>query len=141
MEIMKLTTDDLILLNVFSQLADEAIKAEEAILKHFENAFGINKQEIHVYHTESLGEYYGDGYLTINGIFRYHDNWWGGRDYQFSCDAESIYRMLRSCYLRKNNHEKMDTEKFDCQIDHIDDYFRGFIASLEEKDELHKKLW
>lgn len=132
MEIMNMSAKEIVLINVFANLAQEAIEASELIQKHFANAFGINKSEIQVYHTESCGEYYGDGYLNINGIFSYHDNWWGGRDYKFSCDADGIYRMLRSCYLRKNNLDHLNSEKFNCQIEHIDTYFREFIRALKE---------
>ena len=118
------------ILAALADLAKEAFKASELIKKHFDSAFGIDKKEIHVYHTESFGEYYGDGYLTIDGVFKYHDNWWGGREYQFACDADGIYRMLRSCYLRENNLEHLNNEKFECQIERVDGYFREFIEEL-----------
>lgn len=130
MEIMNLSAQEIVLISVFADLAKEAFKASELIKKHFDSAFGIGKKEIHVYHTESFGEYYGDGYLTIDGVFKYHDNWWGGRDYQFACDADGIYRMLRSCYLRENNLEHLNNEKFECQIERVDGYFREFIEEL-----------
>ena len=130
MQIMKMSAQELILVKVFAELAEEAFKAEKLIKEHFDSAFGIGKKEIHVYHTESFGEYSGDGYLTIDGVFKYHDNWWGGRDYEFSCDAEGIYRMLRSCYLRENKLDALENEKFECQIDHINGYFCEFIEKL-----------
>lgn len=132
MEIMKMSAQEIVLVNVFAQLAEEAFKAEKLIKEHFDSAFGLDKKELHVYHTESFDEYYGDGYLTIDGVFKYHDNWWGGRKYEFPCDAEGIYRMLRSCYLRKNNLDKLETERFNCQIEHIDGYFREFIEVLSK---------
>ena len=131
MDIMKMSAQELVLVRTFVELAEEAIEASKAIAEHFESAFGINKKEIHVYHTESFGEYYGDGYLTIDGIFKYHDNWWGGRDYQFMCNPDGIYHMLRSCYLRNNNLSNLDTEKFECQIEYIDNYFREFVAKIK----------
>ena len=130
MEIMKMSAKEVVLISVFAQLAEEAFKAEKLIKEHFDSAFGLGKKEIHVYHTESFGEYYGDGYLTIDGVFKYHDNWWGGRNYEFSCDAEGIYRMLRSCYLKKNQLDDLESERFECQIEHIDGYFREFIEKL-----------
>lgn len=134
MNIMTMSAQEIILVSAFADLAKEAFKAEELIKKHFDSAFGIGKREVHVYHTESFGEYYGDGYLTIDGVFKYHDNWWGGRDYQFHADAEGIYRILRSCYLRRNNLEHLNPEKFDCQIEHIDSYFREFIKDLTKQN-------
>ena len=130
MDIMRMSAKEVVLVSVFAQLAEEAFKAEKLIKEHFDRAFGLGQKEIHVYHTESCGEYYGDGYLTIDSVFKYHDNWWGGRDYKFSCDAEGIYRMLRSCYLRKNQLDALETERFECQIEHIDGYFREFIEKL-----------
>jgi len=132
MDIMRMSAKEVVLISAFSQLAEEAFKAEKIIKEHFDSSFGLGKKEIHVYHTESCGEYYGDAYLTIDGIFKYHDNWWGGRDYEFSCDAEGIYRMLRACYLRKNDLENLAEEKFDCDIEYIDSYFREFIKKLSE---------
>lgn len=133
MKIMEMSAQEIILMGVLTNLANEAIEASEIIKKHFDSAFGIDKKEIQVYHTESCGEYYGDGYLTIDGVFKYHDNWWGGRDYQFRCDSEGIYRMLRSCYLKTNNLSNLDPEHFNCEIEYIDKYFREFISQIDSK--------
>lgn len=135
MSIMEMSAQEIILFESLVELAKEAKEAAELIQKYFSSGgFGIGKTEIHVYHTDSFGEYYGDGYLTIDGTFRYHDNWWGGRSFCFACDEDGIYKMLRSCYLRENNLEHLDAERFDWQIEHIDSYFREFIQSLKEKE-------
>ena len=131
MNITDMSAQEIVLVSTFVKLAEEAFEAEKLIKGHFDSAFGISKREIEVYHTESCGEYYGYGYLTIDGIFKYRDNWWGGREYSFACDAESIYKMLRSCYLRQNDLAELDPELFDCNIEHIDGYFRDFIKSLK----------
>lgn len=133
MDIMKLSAKEICLLSDLADLAKEAFEAERLIKTHYNSAFGIDNKTIPVYHTESCGEYYGDGYLTIDGTFKYQDNWWGGREYQFNCDADGIYRMLRSCYLRKNNLQNLDTDNFECRIEHIDNYFRQFISQLRTK--------
>lgn len=132
MDIMEMSAQELVLLADLVTLAEEAHASEKLINEHFSEAFGITKREIHVYHTESCGEYYGNGYLTIDGIFKYHDNWWGGRSYEFSCNAEGIYKMLRSCYLRDRNLAQLDPEKFDCEIQNINGYFRDFVKNLSE---------
>ena len=132
MRIMQMTAQELTLLDDFTKLAKEALEAAELINKHFNSAFGISKREIEVYRTESFGEYYGYGYLSIDGIFRYHDNWWGGREYAFSCDSDGIFKMLRSCYLREHDLESLDNEPFECNIDQLDSYFRDFIKSLKD---------
>lgn len=133
MDIMNMSVEEIGLIGPFTDLAQEALAAEALIKAKFTNAFGIGKQEVCVYHTESFGEYYGDGYLSIDGVFRYHDNWWGGREYQFRVDADGIYKMLRSCYLKKINKAHLEKEPFECKIENIDHYFRDFIQKLAEK--------
>ena len=132
MKLMSMSAREIILFGALTELAKEAVEAEELIKKHFDRAFGIGKTQIEVYHTESCGEYYGYGYLTIDGVFKYHDNWWSGRDYEFRVDADGIYKMLRSCYLRENKLERLDPEKFDTHID-MAHYFRDFINELRTK--------
>lgn len=133
MDIMKMSAQEICMISVFTDLAKEALEAEKLINTHFNNAFGIDNKKIKVYHTESCDEYYGDGYLTIDGVFEYNDNWWGGRKYSFECSADGIYHMLRSCYLRKHNLQDLDPDKFDCEIEYIDEYFRNFISRIESK--------
>ena len=133
MEIMKMSAQELIMIEKLVELSKEAIEASNLIKEQFKNSFGIENKEIHVFSTESFGEYYGDGYLTVDGIFKYHDNWWGGRDYSFSIAPDDIYHMFRSCYLRRNNLSHLDTEEFNCNIEHIDRYFRDFIKSISTK--------
>ncbi len=131
MDVMQMSAREIVLLNAFSQLAEEAFKAEQVIKECYgKKAFGLGETEILVFQTVVSGEYYGYGYLTVNGTFRYEDNWWGGRQYEFKVDAESIYKLFRSCYLRKNGSEDCE-----CNIEHIDEYFREFIASIVDKDE------
>ncbi|MBR6252252.1 MAG: hypothetical protein IKR04_00150 [Clostridia bacterium] len=128
MEIMQMSAQEIVLMNAFAKLAEEAFMAEKTIKDYYgEKAFGLGEKEIHVFHTESCDEYYGDGYITIDGVFKYQDNWWGGRSYEFSCNAEGIYQMLRSCYLRNNGLSHLESKSFDCQVEHIDSYFRSFI--------------
>ena len=83
MNIMALSAQEIMLVDIFVGLAKEARAAEDLIKKHFDSAFGIGKCEIRVYHTESCGEYYGDGYLTVDGVFKYHDNWRSGSRRKF----------------------------------------------------------
>ena len=131
MDVMKMSSREIIFLRDFIKIAEEAVEAERVIKEFFgKKAFGIGEKEILVYQTESGGEYYGYGYLTANGKFRYEDNLWGGREYEFKVDAEGIYKMLRSCYLRKNNCEYFDPETFNCSIENIDSYFREFISNF-----------
>lgn len=132
MEIMSMSAREIVLIKVLPELAEEAFKAEQIIKEHFDSSFGIGKKEIHVYHMDFNG-YSGDLYLTIDGVFKYHNSYNHKRMmYEFSCDADSIYRMLRSCYLKKNNLYEVETEKLCSLIKHLDDCFREFIEKLLE---------
>ncbi len=133
MKIFEMSAQEILLLSDFAKLAKEASEASKLISKKFDKAFGIGKREIQVYYTESCGEYYGYGYLSIDGVFKYHDNWWGGRTYEFRCDTEGIFKMLRSSYLRAKGMSDLDPEKFECEIESIDKYFREFISDLKTK--------
>ena len=130
--ILNLSAKEIVLFDALTKLANEAIEAEKLINEHFKSSFGFGNKVIHVYHTESCGEYYGDGYLNIDGNFEYHDNWWGGRTYKFNCDADGIYQMFRSCYLHSNSLDASDPCEFNCQIENIDGYFREFVKSLSD---------
>lgn len=132
--LLEMTAKELMLMGTLVKLAEESYEAERLIKERYSAAFGIGKTTIPVYHTESCGEYYGDATLSVDGKFTYRDNWWGGREYSFSTDAESIFKMLRSCYLLENGMADTDPERFDCNIENIGDYFRQFIASIKGTD-------
>jgi len=135
MSIMEMSAQEILLFEKLVEFAKEAKEAAELILKHFfSGGFGTGKTEIHVYQSDYFGEYYGDGYLTNYGTFRYFDNLGVDRSYEFFCDEDGIYKMLRSCYLRRNKLEQFDTEKFECQIENLDIYFRDFIQRLKKKE-------
>lgn len=129
-KLMDMSAQEIVLLSTFAELAKEALEAARLIREHYSTGFGIGNREIEVFQTESCGEYYGNGYLNVDGVFRYRDNWGGGREYSFNCDADGIYHMLRSSYLRRNDMANLDPENFDCAIENIDGYFRDFIGSL-----------
>ena len=132
MDIMKMSAQEIYLLSIFANLAKEAVEAEQLIKTHFNTAFGFDNRTIRVYDRGTCDECYGEGYLTIDGTFEYHD-FCGGHNFKFECTADSIYRMLRSCYLRKHKIQDLETDKFDCEIEHIDCYFRDFISEIKSK--------
>ena len=133
MNIMDFTAQDLILFEDFSRLAKEAEEDSKLILEKFQTGFGPGNTEIPVYHNEIFGEYYADAYLSIDGTFRYHDNWWGGRTCSFRCDQEGIFKMLRSCYLRRKKMSDLDPEKdVISEIEEMDIYFIDFIKRLKK---------
>ena len=132
MNIFELSAQDLIFFEDFSKLAREAETASKLILEKFKTGFGPGNTEILVYHNETFGEYFADGYLSIDGTFRYQDNWWGGRTCSFRCDQEGIFKMLRSCYLRRKKMSDLDSEKdVIAEIEEMDVYFFDFVKKLE----------
>ena len=135
MDIMRLTAQELIFLEDFSRLAHEAEEASKLILEKFKTGFGPGNTEIPVYHNETFGEYFADATLSIDGTFRYHDNWWGGRTCTFKCNTEGIFKMLRSCYLRRKQMSEFDPDKgVISEIQEMDVYFADFIKELKEKE-------
>ena len=130
MNILALSVSELSLFNELTKLAEEASHAVEVINANFSNAFGIGKKEIHVFSTESCGEYYGDGYLTIDGIFKYHDNWWGGRDWSVTCTPDGIYKMLRANLLCDTNRGNLIPPE-ERELGDVAHYFRMFINQTE----------
>lgn len=132
MNLMDFSASELVMLKKFTELASEATKASEAISKKFSNAFGIGKSEIPVFHTESFGEYYGDATLTINGVWKYSDNWGGGNHYEIFCTPTGIFRCYRAYYLKKNNHSHylQDRSKEEQTLSEVAPYFRKFIEEI-----------
>jgi len=132
MNILALSANELTLFTELSKLAEQATHAVEVINQNFSNSFGIGKKEIHVFHTESCDEYYGDGYLTIDGIFRFHDNWWGGRDWSIACTPDGIYKMLRAELLCNSNRSHLIPQK-EQELADVAHYFKMFIKKTEQK--------
>ena len=130
MNIMRMSVKELVLIDAFTDLAREASFAEKVINKNFKNSFGVGQKELQVFCAECDEGYYGECFLSIDGFFRYHDTLHECEIYEFSSDAEGIYRMFRSCYLLKNNLEALETEKSKCPYEYLDDYFREFIHQL-----------
>ncbi|MBR3280675.1 MAG: hypothetical protein IKI57_02340 [Clostridia bacterium] len=97
--IMNLSVNDLLMLNDFQRIAKEAQNAYELIAKKYANSFGIGTKEIEVYERVET-EYSGYGVLTIDGVFKYHDNWWGGRDWEIKVSSpDGIFHIFRLQYL------------------------------------------
>lgn len=143
--IEKLTVDELLRLEKYLELAHEAKEAEELIRKRYENSFGIGNTEIDVYSTDSFGEYYGNATLSINGIWHYHDNWWGGRDWKVEISANGIFTLLKEAYLNEIGElkplsiedmfdETVYRPKYE-NVDTVCQCFRGFIEKIKAEVE------
>lgn len=132
MKLMDLTANELRVLKHFTELAEEATTASEAISKKFSNSFGIGKSEIPVFHTESFGEYYGDATLTIDAIWKYSDNWGGGNHYEIPCTPNGIFKCYRAYYLKENNlaHLMRELSPEERNLSEVAPYFRKFIEEI-----------
>ena len=134
MNVFSMSAKELIAFGELEKLAREAEEAAKLIAEKFKSSFGIGNSKIHVFHTESCGEYYGDGYLSINLRFHFVDNWWGGREFSIIANQEGIYSLYRSCYLKENGLSEHDPDPVFTNIEHPDDRFRDFIRTLKEEE-------
>ncbi len=133
MKLMEMTVEELVLYCELLKLANEAKSAAELIKSRYSSGFGIDQREIHIYRKEAFGDCCRDMYLSIDGILRYEENCGAGRKYEFACDAEGIYKMLRSSYLRNKKLEHLDPENHNCPIENMERVFRDFISVLWAK--------
>ena len=133
MEVMKKSVEELLLLRDFIKLAEEADKAEKLIKKNFSDSFGPDKKTILV-HSEEIADFCAKGFLTSDGVFLYEDNWGYGNSHEFRADSDGIYKMLRSCYLKRHDLRYLDTESSFYRLDNLEDFFRNFISKLEKSN-------
>lgn len=130
MNIYELTVSELKDLQVLFKLADEASEASEIIKKQFSSAFGIGNTVIDVYSVNNFDEYYGDASLSIDGTWKYSDNWGGHNEWKLDCSSEeTIYRFLMEAYCKEKVSEH---DSFLTPVRH----FRMFIK--QEKDKMKK---
>ena len=119
----EMRVDDFVKLQSFHDLAHEALEAEKIVKKVFLNAFPGDKP-IEVYHYESFSEYYAYATLSKDGLWQYHDNWWGGRHWEVECTANGIYELFRDAYI--GNTDERASEK--CIFSRTPaEHFRRFI--------------
>lgn len=126
---------DYLLMPIKIKFAKFADKAEKAIKENYKASFGIGNQEIQVY-----SEYNSDDHctaiLTIQGLWKYHDEWWGGRNYELTCTAEDIFDKFV---------ELMENEEIDNTMDCALHVFLRWVTSLstwkeDDTEELTKYL-
>ena len=127
MEITNITAQEIIILSELTTLAKEAFEASALIEEACDSIFEIYENEICLFHSSLLS---CDCYPTKSGDFVYRNMYLQDMNYKFSCDAESIYKVLKSCYLHRNNLEQKLNEDFDCPIDCIDNFFRKSMNKL-----------
>ena len=130
--ILNASVREMALLGELSKLAIEAIKAAEIVCEAYACAFGLGKNQIHVYHREAFGEYEGDAELSIEAMWHYHDNWAGGNDWYVECSDEGIYKCYRAELLKKNGMEHMLNQE-ERKLAEVAFYFRDFVDKAKEK--------
>ena len=130
--ILNASVREMALIEELSKVAIEAIQASEIIFKAYSNAFGLGKNQIHVYHFERFGEYEGDAELSIDGTWHYHDNWGGGDNWYITSSDEGIYKCYRAELLKKHGLEKMLNLE-ERKLANVAFYFRDFVAKAKEK--------
>lgn len=130
MNIEHMSAQDFINLAKFLEIAKEAEEAENVIKKAFSSSFSIDSKEIEVYSVSQCGEYYGEATLSIDRIWHYQDNWWGGREWDVSCTIDGIFELLRDAYFVET---KQPVPKERELIDTPARYFRKFIEETKAK--------
>ena len=129
---MELTFKDYLHLGDMQKIAEFADKAEKAIEKHYSTSFGINNNEISVYSDSAFDEYYCSATLTSQGLWKFHDNWWGGRDYEILCKGEEIFKHFSNQMMMEEEGKSDDT------MDSALREFKSWVKSLptwkDEKD-------
>lgn len=81
---------DYLLMPIKMKFAEFAEKAEKTIKEKYKESFGIGNQEIQVYST-FCSDCSSVASLTIDGVWKWHDDWCGGRNYEIKCTAEDIF--------------------------------------------------
>ena len=126
---------DYLLMPIKIKIAEFADKAEKAIKENYKESFGIGNQEIQVYSEYNFDDHC-TAVLTIKGLWKYHDEWWGGRNYELTCTAEDIFDKFV---------ELMENEEIDNTMDCALHVFLRWVTSLptwkeDDTEELTKYL-
>lgn len=125
--VMKLTPDEIILMNGLVSVAKEAKEVAELIRTSFSNSFGIGVDRVEVWHDD-----YNHEYLT-------HDGVWQARylhqTYDVKCTVEEIYNYFRAEYLVDNGFVgEFDGSRYTeaGRMKAICSYFRAFVQKLQK---------
>lgn len=115
----------------FAEFAD---KAEKAIRENYKEAFGIGNQEIDVY-SASDSENSCNAVLTFQGVWKWHDEWWGGRSYEVNCTGEEIFNQ----FVKLIENDKIDNT-MDCALHHFMNWVIALPTWKEDNTENTKIL-
>ena len=103
---------DYLLMPIKIRFAEFANKAEKAIKENYKEAFGIGNQEISVY-SESNSDNSCDATLTSQGLWKWHDEWWSGRNYEVNCTGEDIFSHFVNLIESDYDDNTMECALFD----------------------------
>ena len=96
--------EDYLIMPIKIKIAEFADKAEKAIKESYKEAFGIEIKEIEVF-KDVRSENTSTAKLTIEGKWRWSDEWWGGRTYEIICNGNYIF----NCFVHFMESEKDNT--------------------------------
>ena len=102
---------DYLLMPIKIKFANFADKAEKAINAKYKESFGIGNREISVY-SEFHSENSCNAVLSIEGVWKWHDEWWGGRNYEVKCTAEDIFNHFVNLIESDYNDNTMECALF-----------------------------
>ncbi len=111
---------DYLLMPIKIKFAEFADKAEKAIKENYKESFGIGNQEIPVY-SASNSDNSCEATLTSQGVWKWHDEWWGGRNYEVTCTGENIF---------ENFVKLIENDKIDNTMDNALHHFMRWVTSL-----------
>ncbi len=138
-EVMNLSAKELMLALEPAKLAEQAVKAERLISERFKNSFLKGNREVQILETVSSNGGKVHGYISNDGELYFHDDSWGGGDVTFKTDAESIYKVLRHCFLLRNQLLGIEKENVYVPVQDVDIYFLQFVKSIEDSDESERR--
>lgn len=129
---MEFTFKDYLRMPAMVTIAEFADKAEKAIMENYSTSFGINNNEISVYSNSHCGEYYCNATLTSQGLWKFNDNWWGGRNYEILCTGEEIFKHFVNQMKMKENKESDNA--MDCALREFKSWVKSLPTWKDEKD-------
>ena len=136
MNVYDLSCKDIRLLSKLAKVAEDAHEDYQIIQSKYQYSFGLNKKKIQVIEIND-SEYFGTGYLTVDGTFEYEDNWWGGRSWSIKLTEQSIYELYRAELMNKlDGQDDIDFRSFNASeeeisLSYLAPYFRDFVSRLK----------
>lgn len=127
--IMKLTPDEVIILNELVSVAKEAKEVAELIHSTYSHSFGIGEERIEVWNDK-----YNCEYITQEGVWQAR---YLHQTYDVKCSVEEIYKYFRAEYLVTNRFvEEYESNgngyTEEGEMRNICRYFRSFVKRIQK---------